>query len=303
MNSRGEAQDDAMNPGPPRFLGWRAADLAGDGRWIFRADPRLVEAADAADEAATAALKAWLEPVLQELKRGWGLAWIRGLGALPEDPLRRLYLAIGRAIGQPDTTYGELYDVTDTGACHLERAIPVSQTRAATTMHTDSSRRDCHPRWVGLACVRQAPEGGGSRLASAVAVHDHLAVHQPEALKRLHRSFYRDLVTPGSDRGRQERLANRFPVFQQAADGPTLRYMRHWIETGHARLGQPLTPPDRQAFDQLDAALNDRRFRHDLRLEPGDLLFCDNHKTAHDRQAYRDDPAAPRLMVRMWLTG
>ena len=106
MNSRGEAQDDAMNPGPPRFLGWRAADLAGDGRWIFRADPRLVEAADAADEAATAALKAWLEPVLQELKRGWGLAWIRGLGALPEDPLRRLYLAIGRAIGQPTPPTG-----------------------------------------------------------------------------------------------------------------------------------------------------------------------------------------------------
>jgi hypothetical protein len=32
-------------------------------------------------------------------------------------------------------------------------------------------------------------------------------------------------------------------------------------------------------------------------------LFCDNHKTAHDREAYRDDPAAPRLMVRLWLNG
>ena len=31
------------------------------------------------------------------------------------------------------------YDVRDTGASHLERAIPVSQTQAATTMHTESS--------------------------------------------------------------------------------------------------------------------------------------------------------------------
>jgi len=149
--------------------------------------------------------------------------------------------------------------------------------------------------------VSQAPEGGGSGLASAVAVHDHLACHQPQALRRLHRCFHRDLVTPGGSRERQQRLANRFAVFQQAADGPSLRYMRHWIETGHARLGKPLAEADRQAFDQLDAALNDPRFRHPLRLEPGDLLFCDNHKTAHDRDAYRDDPAAPRLMLRLWL--
>lgn len=73
--------------------------------------------------------------------------------------------------------------------------------------------------------------------------------------------------------------------------------MRHWIETSHARLGKPLRPADLRAFDRLDEALKDRRFRLELRLEPGDLLFCDNHKTGHDRE----DPAAPRLMVRLWL--
>lgn len=278
----------------PRFLGWQAADLAADPRWIFTADPSLVQASPQE-------LEAWLAPVLAELCGGWGVAWIRGLGGLTEAELRRLYLAIGRAIGQPDTTYGELYDVTDTGASHLESAIPVSQTRAATTMHTDSSQRQTHPRWVALACVRQAPFGGGSRLASAVAVHDHLAAHEPEVLRRLHRSFHRDLVTPGGGRERPQRLANRFPIYQQASDGPTLRYMRHWIETGHARLNKPLALEDLQAFDRLDATLNDPCFRHDLRLEPGDLLFCDNHKVAHDREAYQDDPGAPRLMVRLWL--
>jgi alpha-ketoglutarate-dependent taurine dioxygenase len=224
-----------MTQTPRRFLSWQAADLAGDDSWIFRADPRLAQAGDGE-------LQAWLAPVQRELKRGWGVAWIRGLGALPEAQLRRLYLAIGRGLGEPDTTYGELYDVRDTGASHLERAIPVSQTRAATTMHTDSSQRTTHPRWVGLACVRQAPEGGGSRLASAVEVHDHLALQHPEALRRLHRCFHRDLVTPGGSRERQQRLANRFPVFQQATDGPSLRYMRHWIETGHAHLGKALAP-------------------------------------------------------------
>jgi alpha-ketoglutarate-dependent taurine dioxygenase len=283
-----------MRQPPPRFSGWKAAELAADSRWVFNADPALA-VADALE------LGAWLAPLRHELLHGWGVAWVRGLADLPEPRLRRLFLAMGRAIGRPDTTYGELYEVSDSGASHLERAIPISQTRAATTMHTDSSQRAIHPRWVGLACVRQAVEGGGSRLASAVAVHDHLAQQHPEALSRLYHSFYRDLVTPGGARQQPQRLANRFPIYQLADDGPSLRYMRYWIETGHARLDQPLKPEDRQAFDRLDAALNDPRFRHDLRLAPGDLLFCDNHKTAHDRDSYCDDPTRPRLMLRMWL--
>lgn len=283
-----------MNQSPPRIVGWKAADLAADSRWIFHADAGLADASPPE-------LERWLDPLQQQLKHGWGVAWVRGLGDLPEQRLRRLFLAIGRAIGVPDTTYGELYDVIDSGASHLERAIPVSQTRAATTMHTDSSQRATHPRWVGLACVRQAPKGGGSRLASAVAVHAYLLQHDPAALRRLYRCFHRDLVTPGGERARQQRLANRFPIYRLAEDGPSLRYMRHWIETGHARLDKPLKPGDLQAFDSLDAALNNRQFRHDLRLEPGDLLFCDNHKTAHDREAYCENPAAPRLMLRLWL--
>ncbi|MFM9101789.1 MAG: TauD/TfdA family dioxygenase [Cyanobium sp.] len=167
--------------------------MAGDARWIFNANPDLADA-DAPE------LEVWLAPLQWELKHGWGVAWVRGLGDLPEPRLRRLFLMIGRAIGQPDTTYGELYEVIDSGASHLERAIPISQTRAATSMHTDSSQRATHPRWVGLACVRQAREGGGSRLASAVAVHDHLAQQDPAVLQRLHRCFHRDLVTPGGAR-------------------------------------------------------------------------------------------------------
>lgn len=84
-------------------------------------------------------------------------------------------------------------------------------------MHTDSSQRSSHPRWVGLASVRQAVEGGGSGMASGAAVHDHLA------LRRLHCCFHRDLVTPGSKGVLQQRLANRFPIFQEASDGPSLR--------------------------------------------------------------------------------
>jgi hypothetical protein len=283
-----------MTAASKRFQAWRAADLARSNHWIFAADTSLVEADPAP-------LRAWCQPLITELQHGSGVALVRGLGQLDGPALRQLYLAIGCCIGELDTTYGALYDVTDLGGSYREQAIPVSQTHASTSVHTDSSRREAHPRWVGLACIRAAPVGGGSRLVSVVAVHDQLAQTHPALLQRLKRSFHRDLVTPGSTNDLAGIKANRFPVFSDASDGPTLRYMRYWIEKGHQRIGQPLEPLDLEAFDALDAALNDPQLRYDFAMAPGDLLFIDNHKVAHDRDAYQDDPSAPRLMVRLWL--
>jgi hypothetical protein len=283
-----------MTPAVKRFQAWRAADLARSNHWIFAADASLAEVD-------TAQLRAWCQPLITELRHGSGVALVRGLGQLDGPALRQLYLAIGRCIGELDTTYGALYDVTDLGGSYREQAIPVSQTHASTSAHTDSSRRETHPRWVGLACIRAAPVGGGSRLVSVVAVHDQLAQSHPALLQRLKRFFHRDLVTPGSCNDLAGIKANRFPIFSDASDGPTLRYMRYWIEKGHQRIGQPLVSLDLEAFDALDAALNDPQLRYDFAMAPGDLLFIDNHKVAHDRDAYQDDPHAPRLMVRLWL--
>ncbi len=134
-----------------------------------------------------------------------------------------------------------------------------------------------------------------------VAVHDHPAQHNPAVLQRLKRLFHRDLVTPGTSTRRAAIRANCFPVFSEASDGPTLRCMRYRVERGHERVGKPLQPRDLEAFDALDAVLNDPEFRHDFTMVLGDLLFIDNHKVAHDREAYQDNSVAPRLMVRLGL--
>ena len=72
--------------------------------------------------------------------------------------------------------------------------------------------------------------------------------------------------------------------------------MRYWIERGHARAGLPLGPEDLAAFDALDARLEDPANVLAFRMAPGEMLFVDNTTTAHDRDAYEDDPAAPRLL-------
>jgi len=297
-------------------LAWTASDMAQRTGWRFdasdaaRADIERLErwARTARDPVTslertsvdTPALDALGAAVAEELDDGSGVAWISGFPGLSELAVRLAYLKIGLVLGSTIDTYGRLYDVRDSGASYRDMPIPVSQTRESTGMHTDSSGRTVRPGVIGLACVRQAPQGGGSRVVSAARVHEVLRTHRPELLARLYGTFVRDVVTPGSDRDVERVRDNRFPIFSY--DGRlALRYMRFWIERGHTRIGEPLAPLDVAAFDALDAALEDPAHVLTFRMQPGDLVFIDNTTTAHDRDAYVDDPAAPRLLLRLWL--
>lgn len=304
-------------------IGWTAPELAADPSWLLRADGELERSLDALRgwaiaredpeealvqqgwEAAEAwggqRLRRWCAPLVAQLERGRGVVRVTGLQGLEEKELRLLFLAIGLVLGQPDRTYGLLYGVSNSGLSHLDRPIPVSQTRAATGMHTDSSQRSIHPRWVGLACLQPAASGGTSALASVRAVHDQLLRTHPATVARLRQAFIRDVVTPGGNRDPAAIRANTFPILAGPPEDPTLRYMRHWIETGQREAGAPLGPETLADLDHLDAALSAPRFRHAFLLAQGDLLLIDNHRIAHDRTAYVDTPGQPRRMLRLWL--
>lgn len=313
-----------MRPSRSSANGWTAHELAADPDWVLRADGMLERgmaallgwAAEREDPLEALArlgwtteaeawggphLRQWCGPLVAQLQRGRGVGRVTGLQGLEERELGLLVLAIGLVLGRPDRTYGLLYRVSDSGQSHLDRPIPVSQTRAATGMHTDSSQRAVHPRWVGLACVRPAASGGASAMASAKAIHDHLQQTHPDVVARLRLPFLRDVVTPGGNREREAILNNAFPIFAGPPRDPRLRYMRHWIETGQRLAGQPLGPRALADLDLLDDALGSPRFRHEVLLAPGDLLFVDNHRIAHDRTAYIDAAERPRLMLRLWL--
>jgi alpha-ketoglutarate-dependent taurine dioxygenase len=297
-------------------LRWTRASMEARDSWLFAAPDDLPEDAVAlerwaetqADPVAAISRGAVVLPAVQalagrvarELVRGTGVAWIRQVPSLPERTLRLVYLALGLELGTTVDTYGRLYDVRDSGASYRDKAIPVSQTRESTGMHTDSSGKHVCPRFVALACVSQAPSGGGSRLVSAAEVHEQLRARHPQHLDRLYGTFVRDVVTPGADRSPERVAENAFPIFSSEPQ-LKLRYMRYWIERGHERASVPLSAADRAAFDALDAALADEQNVLSFRMAPGDLLFIDNTTVLHDRDAYVDDVATPRLMLRLWL--
>ena len=251
---------------------WNAAQLRSSTSWHFSAnDDVLRDAAELVawsqlpavahnpvallreDSIVTPAIARLASAVQHEINGGSGVALIKG-HLLSEEAFRLVYMKIGLALGAPIETYGRLYEVKDVGVSYRENAVPVSQTRESTGMHTDSSGKHVLPRIVGLGCVRAAPRGGSSRLVSAAQVHERLRHTQPQLLARLYGDFIRDIVTPGSDRDPARVAENRFPVFSYPGR-LCLRYMRYWIERGHDRAGAPLDTEALEALDALDAEL------------------------------------------------
>ncbi|MBM3458631.1 MAG: TauD/TfdA family dioxygenase, partial [Armatimonadetes bacterium] len=93
------------------------------------------------------------------------------------------------------------------------------------------------------------------------------------------------------------------PVLADSGGDLLVRYLRFWIEAGHATAGTPLTPAQRDALDQFDAALADPVLRAELMLEQGQILFANNRWLLHNRTAFEDfpEPERRRRLVRLWL--
>ena len=244
--------------------------------------------------------------IRQELQQGSGVVWLQdGPGrefTVPQ--LKFFYLAIGTAMGQTMGNYGRLYDVRNYGGSYKTERIPVSQTRAATGFHTDSSARNTMPDIVALLCLEPAQTGGESLVVSGATIHEELRRTNMPVLTSLYREFIRDIVTPGTEKTQDALMDNRFPVFSQGLYSSELsfRYMRYWLEKGHREAKMDLTQADIEALDVLDGLLESPQFAVRFRLEAGDQLWVNNHIVAHNRTEYEEDPERPRHFVRMWIS-
>ncbi|MDE0959596.1 MAG: TauD/TfdA family dioxygenase [Planctomycetota bacterium] len=268
--------------------------------WIDRQPAVVDEEVEQSDVDGMTELNRLARRVRIELTEGTGVARVLSPGDVDDRFLRRYYLAFGVLLGKPLGNYGRLYDVKDRGGDYTKSAIPVSQTRAATGLHTDSSARDVLPDLVGLICIRPARSGGASRITCALRAHQRLVEEDAESLSLLQQPHLRDIVTPGADRS--QRLRNQFPVFgDQSGRGVTCRYMRFWIEKGYESAG--VEPPEglTASLDALDGFLEEDGAVANFRLQRGEMLWVDNCTTLHDRTEYVDDADAPRLLLRQWV--
>jgi alpha-ketoglutarate-dependent taurine dioxygenase len=209
---------------------------------------------------------------------------------------------IGQLLGEPiaqDVQGTILYDVRDSGQ-DVAQGARFSVTRYESSFHTDNSFGETVLDYVGLLCLKTARSGGVSQVVSGLTAVAALGREHPEVLETLCRPCHVDRRGGVRD---GETPTVLWPVIQRGGPEPLFRYLRYWIEAGHAKAGEPLTPARRMALDRLDEVLRRPALRAEFSLVPGQVYFVNNRWILHNRTAFEDHPEPDRRrhLVRLWL--
>jgi hypothetical protein len=234
----------------------------------------------------------------REVRDGRGFVVLRGL------PVERwgdelssyIYWGLGHHLGVPgaQNAAGDLLGhVVDYGENIDDATVRSYRTTRNIDFHCDAA---------DLLCLRKAPAGGQSRIASSVAIYNRIAEARPDLAARLFEEFALDRR---GEEGPGEPGFVRIPAARFA--GGRLRtfwhsdYFRSAPRHGEAAALDPLGAELLDVYDRIAA---DPDVHLDMWLEPGDIQLISNHTTIHARTEYEDaaDPAHKRHLLRLWLT-
>ena len=244
-------------------------------------------------------LRACLSKVLYEEYR---VALLRLPPELSDDTLRLLVLLAGRALGRnvspsvgsearplfaitatPDPSIGGMYGGNGRNSKNL-------------ALHTDGS--GIHSNRVdvlAMLCLQPADEGGSSRIADARTAWLLLS---PETRDLLCTPLPR--TDPYAPHLPIDSLITK-PIFEHGI-GHTLSFSYHpsRVRDGVAMLHRGAIEPQLEsALCELDEALEKSSI--EVLLNRGEILILNNSLIAHGRTAFKDDPARPRLLERLWV--
>ena len=122
---------------------------------------------------------------------------------------------------------------------------------------------------------------------------------RPDLSDILHQPIWRSRF--GEEAG-GENLAYPLPVFGYRDGKFTSHYSRTYIEAAQLQTGVPkMSKAQWEAIDLLAEIAEESSF--EMRFEPGDIQFINNHIVFHSRSAFEDDPATNcvRELYRLWL--
>ena len=307
---------------------WKGAEMREHHRWLKQVPPAVVSQIDAALEAVKnlewrevtrhnfplpdAAI--FFDEVREELENGSGMVKICGLdvGRYNQEQLRRLWYGIGNHLGTPmyQNRRGELMrDIRDEGmgvgaqlygatvdASGKQFLSSGARTLSSGQLRFHTDRCDV----VGLLCVRQASEGGVSKLASSATIYNEILKRRPDLHALLCKPIPRSRF--GEETG-GEHVAYDLPVFGVRDGKLTSHFSLTYIESAQLLPGvRKLTDAEHEAIQLLLDVAQEVCF--EMRFAPGDIQLLNNHVIYHGRTAFKDDVSTGehRLLMRLWLS-
>lgn len=297
---------------------WHGEELAGDPHWRHRlTGEETAELLHATREAAARGLAVGdfqredfplptlgprIEALADGVENGRGVALLHGfpVDQLDDASLRIAYWGFGvhAATIISQNSKGQLLaEVSDRGNAYDNPNTRGFSTNAELLPHVDTSDM------TSLLCVRDALNGGDSRVVSSTATFNVILAEHPEYLPPLMRGFYNDLRGEGPTGEIDELTHVQIPVFSHCAGRVSCSFNYRMIENAARKRGVPLTTLERAALDFLREVTLRPAMGHVFRMAPGDIQMVSNHSVFHSRTNFvdRENPAERRCLFRFWM--
>jgi hypothetical protein len=149
---------------------------------------------------------------------------------------------------------------------------------------TDSAFKLAPEPILALFVAQAARDGGDTLLWSGASVMEWIAA-QPDGCEAVEIMASHDFAFVGSV-ARPNRVI--FAPILLGNDRAKMRYKRDAIEDAARVLGRRLFREERLAMDMIDAAANSPDLTFRLKLDDGDAIIVDNHRTLHARTDFAD---------------
>lgn len=295
---------------------WRTADLQNDQSWIFRVDEQarqeMIKAVVAIADPAKSLFDyrpadfAWsktlqiLSAALEEVKRGRGVALIKGLPReeLTAHQFEILTWGLGLHSGVPrpqgkETQY--ISAVRNAGMDYRTGTGRGYSSNADLDFHTDSSDI------IFLSCFNKAVSGGKTIISSSMAGHDVMVREYPEQVKWLYEPI---AFSRQGEQAPDEGPYVVMPIFSECKGKWFGRWNWNRVRSAQKIEGAPQLKPEQfAALEQFDQVMRRPDVAYEMWLEPGDVQIISSHVTLHSRTEFVDheDPAKKRLLYRLWI--
>jgi hypothetical protein len=233
------------------------------------------------------------------LRTGRGFLLLRGLPRerYGVDDLARIYFGLGAHIGRPipQSWHGELLghvvDISD-----LESGVRGYNKGGGQRFHTDS----CDV--IGLMCARAAISGGASRIASAMAVHNHILATAPEQIAALYEGIPFRRMEQDAAHGTGT-VTKNISVYAREGDEVSVSLSAQYALRAVAAGEGAASPIPMQALETMERTASSPDYYLDMSIGEGDIQFLNNRLLIHGRTDYEDrqDVRDRRHMMRLWL--
>ena len=178
-----------------------------------------------------------------------------------------------------------------------ESNLRYHQTNSGGYIHSDGPQLNNPPKYVLMACKKQAERGGYSILSSIEKILIYLKKYDKKTLSILKKEFF--FEKRGFYFKNQSKVLKK-PVIQFFKKDLRFRYLRNYMNQAYKINSIVLPKTQYEALDKLDSLLSKKQFQYKFKLEEGDVLLVNNFKLAHGRSPFSIKNTSNRSLIKVW---